>query len=502
MRSFTSILLIGLAAASPAYTYTVEELWAEFDPSRLTTDEKRFLQFGLALEGNYFALTDGAWGAGSQRALEEWALGAKLDPPIENWEVVILAMDIANKMQIDGWEQRYFEGMDISFALPTARMRPEPSDGIFTNFSHTASSLTYSTSMSDLPQAVSYHTRALVLAPPNSSPYTVRREDVLITSVKQQGRATVYIRSDLRRGGWATVLLAASQRDEKLLTAVAGTITKGRDRGITLPPAGEIVKGFASISIAVAEIEEETARGQAGGETAWEGIRPSAPATTDPSTPLSLPGIQAPVLQGTGTGFIVSLDGHILTNAHVVAGCESLEIEGRSVRLLAVDTNFDLALLKDIPPQNGAVARFSVHPAALNADVTVAGYPLTGLLSGLNITRGSVSSLKGLEGNAMAMQISAPVQPGNSGGPAVDSAGRVVGVVVSKLNARRVADETGDIPQNVNFAVRGEMAKLFMFQNGVEPVLADVDAPSLDPVSIGKELATITRMIECYAPPK
>jgi hypothetical protein len=52
------------------------------------------------------------------------------------------------------------------------------------------------------------------------------------------------------------------------------------------------------------------------------------------------------------------------------------------------------------------------------------------------------------------MQISAPVQPGNSGGPVIDKSGNIIGVVVSKLDAVRAAELTGDIPQNVNFAVQ------------------------------------------------
>lgn len=110
------------------------------------------------------------------------------------------------------------------------------------------------------------------------------------------------------------------------------------------------------------------------------------------------------------------------------------------------------------------------------------------------------ASLKGIAGDAATMQISAPVQPGNSGGPAVDMSGNVVGVVVSKLDAKLVADATGDIPQNVNFAVRGEIAKLFLFQNGVTPVLAGhADQGQLEPVELAKQLEQVTRLVECFS---
>lgn len=99
-------------------------------------------------------------------------------------------------------------------------------------------------------------------------------------------------------------------------------------------------------------------------------------------------------------------------------------------------------------------------------------------------------------GDAISMQISAPVQPGNSGGPVLNSRGAVVGVVVSKLDAVRVAEVIGDIPQNVNFAIRGEIAKLFLFQNGVEPVIESrVDA--LSPVGLAEKASGFTVFVGC-----
>jgi len=106
--------------------------------------------------------------------------------------------------------------------------------------------------------------------------------------------------------------------------------------------------------------------------------------------------------------------------------------------------------------------------AALGEDVMVAGYPLAGLLgSDIIVTSGHVNSLAGLGNDSTRIQISAPVQPGNSGGPLVDRSGAVVGVVVSKLNVTRIAKLTGDLAQNVNFAIKPEMLKLFLEANQV-----------------------------------
>ena len=83
------------------------------------------------------------------------------------------------------------------------------------------------------------------------------------------------------------------------------------------------------------------------------------------------------------------------------------------------------------------------------------------------MTSGNVSSLVDLGDDAKRLQITAPVQPGNSGGPLLDNAGNVIGVVVSKLDAVRAAKLTGDIPQNVNFAIKGALVRSFLDVHGV-----------------------------------
>jgi serine protease Do len=78
----------------------------------------------------------------------------------------------------------------------------------------------------------------------------------------------------------------------------------------------------------------------------------------------------------------------------------------------------------------------------------------------------------------------------------VNAAGQVVGVVVSKLDAQLVADAIGDIPQNINFAIRAEIAKLFLYQNGVEPIEA-AEAVALPPEDLAEVAQGFTRLITC-----
>lgn len=174
-----------------------------------------------------------------------------------------------------------------------------------------------------------------------------------------------------------------------------------------------------------------------------------------------------------GTGFFVTEVGHALTNHHVIEGCRAvgLVMDGRFVPASVVrsDERNDLSLLRVQLNQPVPFARFrgGSSLARPGDGVVVAGFPLpTVLQNGLNVTVGNVSSLAGLGGNTALVQITAPVQPGNSGGPLFDMHGTIIGVVVSKLNAQRIAQSTGDIPQNINFAVHGSVARLFVESSG------------------------------------
>jgi serine protease Do len=80
-----------------------------------------------------------------------------------------------------------------------------------------------------------------------------------------------------------------------------------------------------------------------------------------------------------------------------------------------------------------------------------------------NFTLGNVTAVAGLGDDTRILQISAPVQPGNSGGPLLDYSGNVVGVIEGKLNAITVFTLTNDLAQNVNFAIKANVVTNFLW---------------------------------------
>lgn len=171
-------------------------------------------------------------------------------------------------------------------------------------------------------------------------------------------------------------------------------------------------------------------------------------------------------VRATGSGFAISKTGDVVTNQHVVSDCSAVavKIDGSIERALVIgtDSQKDLALLR-IKRQFPSPLNFrSDQRLRLGESITVLGFPLQGLLaSSLSLTTGSLSALAGLGDDADMFQFTAPVQPGNSGGPVLDQDGQVIGVVQSKLSTAAAAF-LGDIPQNVNFAIRGSVVRSFL----------------------------------------
>lgn len=202
----------------------------------------------------------------------------------------------------------------------------------------------------------------------------------------------------------------------------------------------------------------------------------------------------------SGTGFFVSTDGYLVTNAHVVENCSSPQLisglaSQASAHVLATDTANDLALLKgNVTPSRYASLRVGV---TVGEGIAVFGFPLVGLLStGGNFTVGNVSAITGLGDDTRFLQISAPVQPGNSGGPLLDQSGNVVGIVVGKLDAIKVAAAINDVAQNVNFAIKTSVLTNFLDASGVGYSTGSAGQP-LQPSDLAERAKSISVLIRC-----
>ena len=155
----------------------------------------------------------------------------------------------------------------------------------------------------------------------------------------------------------------------------------------------------------------------------------------------------------SGTGFFLSKDGYIITNYHVVENARTIKVSGinddnkisYTARVEISDKQNDLAILKitdiSFTPLTNIPYTFKYTTSSVGEDCFVLGYPLISTMGlDIKLTNGIISSKTGFEGNIAEYQMSAPVQPGNSGGPLFDKNGNIIGVVCAK---HREAENAG-----------------------------------------------------------
>lgn len=210
----------------------------------------------------------------------------------------------------------------------------------------------------------------------------------------------------------------------------------------------------------------------------------SSPPSQSASTPNPTP-------QASGSGSLISSDGLILTAAHVVANANSIQVVTDKgtfpAAVLQIDKANDIALLR-------CAGTFPALPIVGSRNIRVGqtiftiGFPQI-RIQGFNpkFTKGEISSQTGMKDDPRHWQISVPVQPGNSGGPLLNEKGEIIGVIVAKLDAIATAELTGDLPQNVNYAVKSAY---------IQPLLGDYDIKPSAPIKQSARMEDIVEQVQ------
>ena len=210
--------------------------------------------------------------------------------------------------------------------------------------------------------------------------------------------------------------------------------------------------------------------------------------------------MREPVALGTGSGFMISSDGLMLTNKHVIESCEIVTVHLSSglqrARVISSDQSNDLALIK-IDVIDRVALSLSDRNASLLDEIIVAGFPFSGQLSStVKVTTGVVSSLAGYGDDSSKLQVDAAVQSGNSGGPILDSRGNVVGIIVSQLPKKLMLERQGVIPENTNFGIKSSAARAFLEVNGVE--LLKPSSVLISRKNVADLISNTTHLVGCW----
>jgi S1-C subfamily serine protease len=200
---------------------------------------------------------------------------------------------------------------------------------------------------------------------------------------------------------------------------------------------------------------------------------------------------------GGGSGVVIGPH-EVLTDNHVVDGCTAINVFSRDAYVQAHDETNDLAVVhtRDLW---ATWALFSNETVRAGDTAVAMGYPLAGVLADTaNVSVGHVSALAGLFNDSRFLQVTTPIQPGNSGGGLFDANGGIIGVVQSKLDLAKFVKYFGDLPQNVNFAIKTETARAFLNSNGIKYQVSPNLGKKLSPSDIGEMTRPFTVRIDCY----
>lgn len=195
----------------------------------------------------------------------------------------------------------------------------------------------------------------------------------------------------------------------------------------------------------------------------------------------------------TGTGFALNSN-YVVTNYHVVEEAKTISIQGvngnfnrkYSATVVGTDKYNDLAVLKVNGvsiPSAGIPYTVKTTTSDVGENIFVLGYPLTSTMGDeIKLTTGVISSKTGFQGDVSLYQISAPVQPGNSGGPLFDSKGNVIGIVSAKHKGA----------ENVGYAI-----KTSYLRNLLESVLSAAVLPKTNKIA-GLNLSGKVKSLKNY----
>ena len=191
----------------------------------------------------------------------------------------------------------------------------------------------------------------------------------------------------------------------------------------------------------------------------------------------------------------------MVTAEHVLEDCNAVSIQHGNRKIdaqtVARDASNDLGLIRLQKPIGNTANLRGGKRVRLGEKVANYGYPLFGQLStSATITEGNINNLSGAGNDSTVLQFDAPTQPGNSGGPVLDSSGNVVGVAI-KILGKKYADATGHIAQNVNFAVKSNIVENFLQSNKVPFEKAD-SKEKLELPDIAEKAETFTVLVGCW----
>ena len=449
------------AEAAPGAPEVPEETLAQARRSeaQMTGQEKRDLQVALQWAGFYNAAIDGAYGAGTRRAMAAWQEA--------NGHEATSVMTTRQRAQALRQYNAVLEGMDlqqvtdsqagIEMLLPLGVVAFEAHEAPFARYAATG----------DLPAQV------LLISQAGDPRRLFGLYDILqnLEVVPLDGPR------ERRDDGFSI-----TGRNDEIVSHTEVSLRDGEIKGFMLVwPAGDEDRRTRVLQ----EMSESFTR--------LAGVLPSDLGVDDSQSVDLLSGLQIRKPRVSRTGFFVAADGTVLTTLEAVDGCTRVTLDGTTeARVAATDTALGMALLT---PQSALapleVAELASAAPRLQSEIAVAGFSYEGVLGAPSMTFGTLVDLRGLNGEDALDRVALSALPGDAGGPVMDRSGAVIGMLLPRdADGRR-------LPEEVSFAADASALEAAMRQAGVTARMAPGGA-EMAPEDLTNKARGMAVLVSCW----
>ncbi len=429
---------------------------------QLTRDERRELQTALAWEDFYSSTVDGLFGPGTRRSMSAWqeANGFEVTGVLSTKQRATLLDGYREVLRSLGLRQMFDREAGIDIDLPTAAVEFGRYVAPFAQYDAKEDGgprvlLISQSGDGDTLASLFEVMQTLEVIPPDG-PRRLRRSSFTIEGENSRIASFTYaeLADDAVKG--FTLVWPAGDRKRRDLV-----LTRMRDTFSAVP--GVVLPDSAGADVSEQRLD-------------------------------LLSGLQIRSPEMSRSGFFVDNEGAVLTTIEALGACDHVTI-GDSFRatIVARDTGSGLALLRpDEPLAPIRIANLRASDPRLKSDVAVAGYSFEGILGAPTLTFGTIADLKGLSGDRSVNRLALGAEPGDAGGPVLDEAGRVLGMLLP-----RNGDQAKALPSDVSFAADAGTIAAFLSANGV-PLEEPEPSETLNPADLVTVANDMTVLVSCW----